>query len=159
MDINQTRIFLQTAGVKKIDPTTLYTLLLEEAQEFAQATDTIDEFKEVCKEYSLVTVKADKSRSEALNAVVDMHVIVENFAHSEGFSVPEVQKEFANVTQDNLNKFATTENEAINTVNAYKNGNHPSGKQCDATYQKVGNYYVIYRNPDMKILKALSYFN
>ena len=65
---------------------------------------------------------------------------------------------FKQVLKSNYSKFTTDENIAIQSVEAYKNGTHPTklGQNIDSYYKKVGDYYVIFKS-NHKILKSINY--
>ena len=68
------------------------------------------------------------------------------------FGLAEKFKElFDEVHRSNMSKACQTEEEAIATMNFYKK----DSVQC--SYKKKGNYFIVYRDSDKKILKSINY--
>lgn len=99
-----------------------------------------------------------QNKEELIDGFVDLLWMVLNGSYMMGVSLEELQLKINRVSWSNWTKFCTTEQEAIDTVQAYKTGKHPSkpNQVIECYYEKVGDFYVIKRM-DNKILKALSF--
>lgn len=76
-----------------------------------------------------------------------------------GFTQEEIEEECRKVFLSNMTKFCRTKEDAIRTVEKYKNGTHPNktGVVIEATYKPTGHEefpYRIERVSDRKLLKA-----
>jgi len=60
---------------------------------------------------------------------------------------------YAEVQASNMSKACKTEEEAIETV---KVRSEQQGEECH--YEKVGDYYIVYRSRDRKVMKNINYF-
>lgn len=138
--------WLQVAGVPKnadLDQFLLWQeLMLEEIGEMADAfrTGNIEEMKD---------------------AYADILVVATNWPYMAGITPYELNEKIERVSYSNWSKFCTTEEEAQESVHLYSIGKHPSklGAIIEAYYQKVGDYYIIKRSSDSKILKSLNFQN
>lgn len=100
--------------------------------------------------------KGDKK--ECLDAIGDIFVTLHNVSQSLGYT-PELITQYQEaISKSNWSKYCSDQKEAEDTVEAYRSGTHPSkmGTRIDSYYEKVGNYYVIYRH-DGKILKSINF--
>lgn len=126
--------WLRTAGMKFGDKSKLLlalNLIKEEVEELATAImeDDLEEIKD---------------------AVIDIHYVTRNASYFAGIFPKELEQMWDKVTTSNFSKFCTTEEEAIKTVEAYKE------KGITTSYSKSGDYYIILRD-DGKILKSINY--
>jgi hypothetical protein len=60
---------------------------------------------------------------------------------------------YAEVQASNMSKACTTEEEAAETV---KVRSEQQGEDCH--YEKVGDFYIVYRTRDRKVMKSVNYF-
>ena len=60
---------------------------------------------------------------------------------------------YQEVQDSNMSKACETEEEAIQTVTKRAK---EQGEECH--YEKVGDYYVVYRSRDRKVMKSINYF-
>ena len=60
---------------------------------------------------------------------------------------------YAEVQASNMSKACKTEEEAIETVRIRS---EQQGEPCH--YEKVGEYWIVYRTRDMKVMKNINYF-
>lgn len=106
-------------------------LVIEEINEFIEATET-------------------NNRVEMLDGILDLLVVTLGLADYFGFSSV-LSEGFDRVCASNMSKFCKTEEEAKASVERYKIVN------VETMYKKVGDFYVIYRSSDRKILKGINY--
>lgn len=97
---------------------------------------------------------------EVYDAIVDIYWTATNTAaalglQSQGKLIDKIRK----VEMSNYSKFCETELEANITINAYKEGSHPSkpGQSIDCTYTKTPEGYYIVLDPKGKIMKSIHY--
>jgi hypothetical protein len=64
-----------------------------------------------------------------------------------------IQDAYAEVQASNMSKVCKTEAEAQQTVNRRT---IEQGMECH--YEKQGNYWVVYRSHDRKVMKSINYF-
>lgn len=143
---NKTALFLTLAGKKAPEQVQMptkeffylwYNLMLEELEETKQAFE-------------------DENLPEVVDGTVDIEVVHSNLPHIMGlFKTGVYQKAFDEVSKSNFSKYCKTEEEAIESVKDY--AERKDDKQCEAYYKRVGNYYVIFRKSDNKILKSINY--
>jgi hypothetical protein len=60
---------------------------------------------------------------------------------------------YAEVQASNMSKACKTEEEAIETVKV-----RSAEQNADCHYEKVGDYYIVYRSHDRKVMKNINYF-
>lgn len=60
---------------------------------------------------------------------------------------------YAEVQASNMSKACKTEEEAVETV---KVRSEQQGEDCH--YEKVGDFYIVYRTRDKKVMKSVNYF-
>jgi len=92
------------------------------------------------------------------DAIADLFWVIHNSPVM--FDIEDSYKEkLINVGKSNYTKFTQNKTIAEDTVLAYQLGKHPNklGGSIDAYYQQVGNYFIIRRKSDNKILKSLQY--
>ena len=88
---------------------------------------------------------------EIADALCDLQYVVSGAFTAYGFS-PELSKElFDEVHRSNMSKACSSEEEANNTIAKY----YKEGIEVD--YKKVGEYWVISRVSDNKVLKSINY--
>lgn len=144
IDIQDIFNWLEAAGIKHkgtIEQKSLGLHLLNE------------EFSELWKGL----VQDDKK--EILDGMADLIWVCTNNLLFHNISLQEFQDYFKQVSKSNWSKFATSELEAISSVEAYDTGTHPDkpGQIINAYYLKVGDdLWGIFRE-DGKILKSINY--
>ena len=137
--IKQVQEFNNTAGVPKHSEIIPFQDLTDLKVGLVQ--EELDEFKKAVKE---------GDRVEMLDAILDMQVVLLGLA--DYFELSDVLEEgFNRVCASNMSKFCKTEEEAQASVERYKIVN------VETVYKKIGDYYVIYRKSDKKILKGVNY--
>jgi predicted HAD superfamily Cof-like phosphohydrolase len=112
----------------------VYNFILEE----------LEEYKEACQAGNIV---------EVLDALCDItYVATGNGTMLHGLK-DKFEEAYAEVQVSNMSKACKTEEEAIKTVEVrsleQKTGCH---------YEKVGDYYIVYRTRDRKVMKSINYF-
>ena len=141
--VNEVETFNATMGkpnnYKPIIPTKkewmfVYDFVLEE----------LEEYKEACEEGNIV---------EILDALCDItYVSLGNGAMLHGLK-NKVWPAYQEVQASNMSKACKTEEEAQLTVES------EAKRIGEAThYEEVGDYYIVYRTRDRKVLKSINYF-
>ncbi|WP_421809897.1 hypothetical protein [Flagellimonas sp.] len=103
--------------------------------------EELDELKEGIKNDDIV---------EVADALCDLQYVLSGAILE--FGLAEKFKDlFLEVQRSNMSKACRTEREAIATVEHYQDNGIP----CH--FEKRGNYFVVYRNADKKIMKSISY--
>lgn len=93
---------------------------------------------------------------ETIDGAVDCDWVLNNLTHKAGMLKGGIyQKAFTEVDNSNFSKYCKTEEEAVKSVKHY--AERTDDKQCEAYYKQVGNYWVIFRKSDDKILKSVNY--
>jgi phosphoribosyl-ATP pyrophosphohydrolase len=107
----------------------------------------------------LLEAQTNNNRKEMLDAYVDLFWVVTNGLYYDGFTTEEFMAHANKVESQNFSKYCKTEEEALETIKAYKEGTHPNkmGVLIEATYRKNRDYYIILRSSDHKILKSINY--
>jgi len=112
----------------------VYNFILEE----------LEEYKHACETGNIV---------EVLDALCDItYVATGNGVMLHGLK-DQFQPAYAEVQASNMSKACKTEDEAIQTVEVRSK---EQGEPCH--YEKIGDYWVVYRTRDRKVLKSISYF-
>ena len=112
----------------------VYNFILEE----------LEEYKEACETGNIV---------EVLDALCDItYVATGNGVMLHGLK-DKFQDAYAEVQASNMSKACKTEEEAIETV---KVRSEQQGEPCH--YEKVGDYWIVYRTRDRKVMKNINYF-
>jgi predicted HAD superfamily Cof-like phosphohydrolase len=112
----------------------VYNFILEE----------LEEYKHACETGNIV---------EVLDALCDItYVSLGNGAMLHGLK-NKILPAYQEVQASNMSKACKTEEEAIETV---KIRSIEQGADCH--YEKVGDYWIVYRTRDRKVLKSISYF-
>lgn len=112
----------------------VYNFILEE----------LEEYKEACEKGDIV---------EVLDALCDItYVATGNGTMLHGLK-DKIWPAYQEVQASNLSKACKTEEEAKATVIQRSS---EQGEECH--YEKVGDYFIVYRTRDRKVLKALDYF-
>jgi predicted HAD superfamily Cof-like phosphohydrolase len=112
----------------------VYNFILEE----------LEEYKHACETGNIV---------EVLDALCDItYVSLGNGAMLHGLK-NKILPAYQEVQASNMSKACKTEEEAIETV---KIRSIEQGADCH--YEKVGNYWIVYRTHDRKVMKNINYF-
>ena len=112
----------------------VYDFILEE----------LEEYKEACERGDIV---------EILDALCDIaYVSLGNGTMLHGLK-DKIWPAYQEVQASNMSKACKTKGEAIQTVSQRAK---EQGEECH--YEKIGDYYVVYRSRDRKVMKALDYF-
>jgi hypothetical protein len=112
----------------------VYNFILEE----------LEEYKEACEKGDIV---------EVLDALCDItYVSLGNGVMLHGLK-DKFNPAYAEVQASNMSKACKTEEEAIKTVEVRS---EQQGEPCH--YEKVGEYYIVYRTRDRKVMKSINYF-
>jgi len=112
----------------------VYDFILEE----------LEEYKEACERGDIV---------EVLDALCDIaYVSLGNGTMLHGLK-DKIWPAYQEVQASNMSKACETKEEAIQTVSKRAK---EQGEECH--YEKVGNYYVVYRSRDKKVMKSINYF-
>lgn len=145
------------------------SLVLEELIEAAEAASYRD-----CEEFlttsiktlqeSLINLKKSEDKKEEgdldelRDACADMRVVMGNLIHFAGIK-DQFNEDFNEVMDSNFSKFCKTEQEAKDSVEAYILGSHPNkmGSVIDCYYEKVGEYWILKRKKDKKVMKSIGF--
>jgi predicted HAD superfamily Cof-like phosphohydrolase len=112
----------------------VYNFILEE----------LEEYKEACQEGNIV---------EVLDALCDItYVATGNGVMLHGLKDKFIDA-YAEVQASNMSKACKTEQEAKETVKVRE---VEQGETCH--YEKVGDYWIVYRSRDRKVMKSINYF-
>lgn len=112
----------------------VYNFILEE----------LEEYKEACEKGDIV---------EVLDALCDItYVATGNGVMLHGLK-NKFKEAYAEVQASNMSKACKTEQEAKETVKVRE---QEQGEPCH--YEKVGQYWVVYRSRDRKVMKSINYF-
>jgi predicted HAD superfamily Cof-like phosphohydrolase len=113
----------------------VYNFVLEE----------LEEYREACKRGDIV---------EILDALCDLtYVTTGNGAMLHGLK-DKIWPAYQEVQASNISKACTTEDEAKKTV---EKRSQEQNEPCH--YEKVGEYFVVYRTRDKKVMKSINYFH
>ena len=112
----------------------VYNFILEE----------LEEYKHACETGNIV---------EILDALCDIaYVSIGNGVMLHGLK-DQILPAYAEVQASNMSKACKTEEEAIETVKV-----RSAEQNADCHYEKVGDYYIVYRSHDRKVMKNINYF-
>lgn len=102
--------------------------------------------------------RTDGDLKEFRDACADLRVVLGNIIHFAGTN-QKFDEDFNAVMESNFSKFCSSEKQAEETINAYKNGKHPNkmGEKIDCYHEKVGNYWIVKRKGDDKVLKSIGF--
>jgi NTP pyrophosphatase (non-canonical NTP hydrolase) len=112
--------------------------------------EELEEFKEALQ---------SNNYEEKLDAIGDAQVFLGNIPYFYNLNLNDLQDRLEAIQKSNWTKFCITEQEAIDTVEAYRNGTHPNkkGESIDTYYTQTGKYFVIYKTSDNKIMKSINF--
>jgi len=112
----------------------VYNFILEE----------LEEYKEACETENIV---------EILDALCDItYVSLGNGAMLHGLK-DKIWPAYQEVQASNLSKACSSEEDAQETVRVRS---QEQGEECH--YEKIGEYYIVYRTRDRKVMKNINYF-
>jgi hypothetical protein len=112
----------------------VYNFILEE----------LEEYKEACEKGDIV---------EVLDALCDItYVSLGNGVMLHGLK-DKFNDAYAEVQASNMSKACNSEEEAEETVRVRS---EQQGEDCH--YEKVGDFYIVYRTRDRKVMKSVNYF-
>ena len=112
----------------------VYNFILEE----------LEEYKHACETGNII---------EVLDALCDItYVSLGNGAMLHGLK-DKVWPAYQEVQASNLSKACSSEEEAQDTVRV-----RSEEQKAECHYEKVGDYYIVYRSSDKKVMKNLNYF-
>ena len=112
----------------------VYNFILEE----------LEEYKHACETGNIV---------EVLDALCDItYVSLGNGAMLHGLK-DKIWPAYQEVQASNLSKACSSEEEAQETVRV-----RSQEQETACHYEKVGNYYIVYRTSDRKVMKNINYF-
>lgn len=112
----------------------VYNFILEE----------LEEYKEACEKGDIV---------EVLDALCDItYVSLGNGVMLHGLK-DKFNDAYAEVQASNMSKACKSEEEAIETVKV-----RSEQMQWPCHYEKVGDFYIVYRTKDRKVMKSVNYF-
>lgn len=140
-------------------------LVLEELTEAAEAgsDEQLIEFAKTMRDKADDLMGADRGRTEGdLNelrdACADMRVVMGNLIHFAGIK-DKFNEDLNEVMDSNFSKFCSTEEQAQESVEAYAKGTHPNkmGDVIECYHEKVGDYWIIKRKKDNKVLKSVGF--
>ena len=125
-----------------------YTPTIPEKKEWQFVYDFVleelEEYKEACEKGDIV---------EILDALCDIaYVSLGNGTMLHGLK-DKIWPAYQEVQASNMSKACKTEEEAIETC---KSEEQRIGEKTH--FQKVGDYYIVYRSRDKKVLKSINYF-
>jgi len=114
----------------------------------------IEEEKEELREALLTN-----DREAILDAVVDLYWVASNIIPAAGITLEELERKILQVEQSNFSKLCKTSAEAYDTMVAYHKGEHPDkpGESIACDYGQMGDYWVMYRESDGKVMKSINY--
>ena len=112
----------------------VYDFILEE----------LEEYREACERGDIV---------EVLDALCDIaYVSIGNGTMLHGLK-DQIWPAYEEVQASNMSKACKTEEEAKETVTVRA---EEQGEEC--YYEKVGDYFIVYRKRDKKVMKSINYF-
>lgn len=102
--------------------------------------------------------RAEGDLNELRDACADMRVVMGNLIHFAGIK-DKFNEDFNEVMDSNFSKFCSTEEQAQESVEAYAKGTHPNkmGDVIECYSEKVGDYWIIKRKKDNKVLKSVGF--
>ena len=137
---------------------------LEVANLEAPSTDQIQKWvNSEIKEFNDALEINDKP--EMADAIADAMVFLLNFGYFYGVKAEDLDKRMKQVIQSNWTKYALSEQEAIDTVEEYRNSNHwnKTGVSIQTDYKKElvegKEVFIIKDSNTGKILKALGFID
>lgn len=141
--VNEVELFNATFGKPNN-----YTPVIPERKEWEFVynfiLEELEEYKEACEKGDIV---------EVLDALCDItYVSLGNGVMLHGLK-DKFNDAYAEVQASNMSKACKSEEEAIETVNVRS---EQQGESCH--YEKVGDFYIVYRTRDRKVMKSVNYF-
>lgn len=160
MNIPQVKKFMNTAGQdvaefykempKEVAELRL-NLIFEELHELAVAMGQDEYFHQLCKQTIEKPVSKESPNAvEVLDAYCDLDYVISGSILTHGLQNV-YNLAFTEVHENNMSKFCKSEEEAEKTAEDYDN----KGVKC--FIRQVGEYWVVKRSADGKVLKPNSY--
>lgn len=164
MDFTETIKWLATCGVEpnKALVKRSIGLLLEELTELADSAGEGQYLREQMNSTLELNTNLNNDFDEVgvRDGVSDLLVVLGNLVYGAKIE-SKVSDDYSEVIKSNWSKVCYTEKEAIDTVEAYKQGKHPDkpNQSIEAAYRynKESNVYVVYRPKDGKLLKSINW--
>jgi len=140
----------------------VYNFILEELEEYKHACETgIPDEKEWMFVYNFILEELEEYKHacetgdivEVLDALCDItYVSLGNGAMLHGLK-NKIWPAYQEVQASNLSKACSSEEEAQDTVRV-----RSEEQKTECHYEKVGEYYIVYRTHDRKVMKNINYF-
>jgi NTP pyrophosphatase (non-canonical NTP hydrolase) len=104
----------------------------------------------------LLTAVQNNDMKEICDGLADSLWVITQLGMLHGININEVVRECLN---SNMSKFCSTEQEAIDTVEAYHNGTHPDkeGVSISVYYEQRGDKWIVLRLKDDKVMKSINF--
>jgi len=102
---------------------------------------------------------ANKDEQEMYDAIADASIFLGNIPYFYKLDIDKLKVVSEAVNLSNWTKFCATEQEAIDTVEAYANGTHPNklGEKIKTYYTQGKNSWVVKKLSDNKIMKSINF--
>lgn len=141
--VNEVELFNATFGKPNN-----YTPVIPERKEWEFVynfiLEELEEYKEACEKGDIV---------EVLDALCDItYVSLGNGVMLHGLK-DKFNDAYAEVQASNMSKACKSEEEAIETVKV-----RSEQQEWPCHYEKVGDFYIVYRTKDRKVMKSVNYF-
>lgn len=135
-----TKQWLTEANPLKVDIASIRKWINEELDEFEEAL-------------------AKNDVDGMYDAVVDATTFLGNIPYFYDLDINRLNDVADAVNQSNWSKFCRSEQEAIDTVEAYATGTHPNklGEKIKTYYTYADKYFIIKKVSDNKILKSINF--
>lgn len=158
--IENVKEFMLTAGQPVVDAPEYMpkdrallrlSLILEELREYAIALGLDAEFKHMLHQQTTKPISLEpQNLTEQFDALLDMQYVLSGAVIENGFADC-FNTGFRAVHKSNMSKFCLTKEEALNTCVIYQKN------KISCTAHEVGNYFVVLRDEDSKVLKSSEY--
>lgn len=104
----------------------------------------------------LLTAVQNDDMTEICDGLFDSLWVITQIGMLHGININQVIHEGM---KSNMSKFCTSEQEAIDTVEAYHNGVHPDkmGVSISVYYEQKGDKWIVYRLKDDKVMKSINF--
>ncbi len=140
MIFKNTKEWLEEANPKQVEVETIQKWINEEIEEFKEALWNND-------------------KQEMIDAIVDANIFLANLPYFYDLDIEKIEEMITQVNLSNWSKFCKTEEEAIETKNAYSRGTHPNkiGELIDTYISKGKNFWIVRKTDDNKIMKSINF--
>lgn len=104
----------------------------------------------------LLTAVRNNDMTEICDGLFDSLWVITQIGMLHGININEIIREGL---KSNMSKFCSTEQEAIDTIEAYHNGTHPDkmGISISVYYEQRGDRWIILRAKDDKVMKSINF--